>query len=238
MQSITVLCVVALGCILTLCSSGACNYDQFKNAENERKVDNLQFSEGLKKFQAKRMLNIGSPTRSVISYNSDKGSGYNNTEKDKYVEDGKKLTNEYKGTWNAFVEEQRHINVFVKALKPGDNDDEIEDGDELNGKRRGVYNFHGSFLKFGTQVGRVSNSITNRRDTEANGDYDEEVEDDTGYGRKKTFERTLVVVIQFTKYCLNLDFITTHLHIIINCVNASRSLTLEKKILSLHIISV
>lgn len=185
MQSITVLCVVALGCILTLCSSGACNYDHFKNAEDERKVDNLLFSEGLKKFRAKRMLNIESPTRSVNPHNSDKDSGYNNTENDKYVEDGKKLANEYKGTWNAFVEEQRHIDVFVKALKPGVNDDEIEDGDELNGKRRCVHNFHGSFLKFGTQVWGVSNSITNRRDTAENGDYDDEVEDDTGYDRKK-----------------------------------------------------
>lgn len=169
MQIIIVSCVVAFRCILTDCSPGLYNGDHFKGADGERKVDNIQFSVDLKhsKFRTKR-----------ITYQVD-GDTYDDDDY-KYDEGGKKMktdgeNNEYIDKRNVVAEEQRQVESLTRALKLGN---------EMDGKRRGVHNFHGSLIKFRTNVARFSNFMTNS-ETDDNGEYEDKVDNDTGYDRKR-----------------------------------------------------
>lgn len=188
MQIIIVLCVDAFGCILGLCSPGPCNGENFESAKGTSKMTNKHFSEAFRdlNFRAKRMLNIQSPTSSIKTYGNEKD--FYDDDDNKYDEDGKKLSNhgtknDYIFNWNAVAKDQQRSKTLVRALKLGDDDNEVEKGDEIDGGRRNAHNFHGSLLKFRTNVAGISNFMNFRRDTDDNSD--DEVEDDIGYDRKR-----------------------------------------------------
>lgn len=177
MQIIIVLCVVAFRCILTVCSPGLYDDNHFKGAEGERKVDNLQFSAGLNnlKFRTKRIIyQTDSDIYDDDEYKFDEGVKKMKTEGEhiEYIEK------------RNVAEEQQHTETLARALKLGDDNDEVEYGDEMDGNKRSVYDFHGSFMKFRTNVARFSNFMTHS-ETDDNGDYEDRVENDTGFDRKR-----------------------------------------------------
>lgn len=192
MQRIIVLCVIAFGCIFRLCSPGQCNDKHFEGAKSTSNLTSKHASEAFTdlKFMAKRMFNIKPAIGSVKTYGNDKDYDYYNNDDSKYDEDGKKLTNdgaknEYINKWNALAEEQRQIKSLTRKLKLENGDEDVEDGDEMDIKGRIAHNFQGSLLKFRTNVIKVSNFMTHRRNTNDNCDHGDKVGDDIDYDRKR-----------------------------------------------------